>query len=98
MLDRSGNLYLALEHTEYNNLPGTALRASIIKEAMNRSLSRRQILILDCCHSGAISRGTKSAIGNQAVTEGTFEVRGYGREILTSSSSTQLSWKGNTFD
>ncbi len=94
LLDASGSLYLALHNTELALPHGTALRASFIKEVMNDSKSRRQVLILDCCHSGAFARGTKG-LGQAAVTEATFEVRGYGRETLTSSAATQLSWEGN---
>ena len=93
LLDSSGDLYLAFPQSQYDAPLGTTLSASFVKEAMNKSGSRRQVLILDCCYSGAFDRGTKGA-GAPAVTESTFEVRGYGREILTSSAATQLAWEG----
>ena len=97
-LDRAGQLYLAVNQTQFKKLSSTAVWASFIKNEMNNSRSRRQVLILDCCHSGAFGRdssGTKSAVGTEVINEATFDVKGYGREILVSSSATQLSWEGN---
>lgn len=93
--DAAGHLYLALRETEFDLLPGTSVSSTFLKEVMDKSRSRRQILILDCCHSGAFGRGAKSATGAVAVTEATFEVQGYGRAVLTSSGETQLSFEGD---
>jgi len=97
LLDVEGHLYLTLKNTRYDLPFGTALTPSFINTAMNKSRSQRKVLILDCCHSGAFERGTKGSkgLGTSAVTEQTFEVNGYGREILTSSTATQLSWQGD---
>ena len=97
-LDRAGQLYLAVNQTQFKQLSSTAVWSSVIKNEMNNSRSRRQVLILDCCHSGAFGRdstGAKSAIGSEVINEATFDVKGYGREILVSSAATQLSWEGN---
>ena len=97
-LDRAGQLYLAVNQTQFKKLSSTAVWASIIKNEMNNSRSRRQVLILDCCHSGAFGRdssGAKSALGAEVINETTFDVKGYGREILVSSAATQLSWEGD---
>jgi uncharacterized caspase-like protein len=55
-LDRAGQLYLAVNQTQFKKLSSTAVWASFIKNEMNNSRSRRQVLILDCCHSGAFGR------------------------------------------
>ncbi len=94
LLDHRGQLYLALKDTQLNQPLGTALQASFIKDAMDTSLSQRQVLILDCCHSGAFAKGAKG-VGAPAITEDTFEVQGYDRAVLASSAATQLSWEGN---
>jgi uncharacterized caspase-like protein len=44
-------------------LTGTAVPASFLTEEMDASRSRRQVLILDCCHSGAFARGAKGTVG-----------------------------------
>ena len=60
---------------------------------MDSCRSRRQILILDCCHSGAFARGTKGE--QKAITETTFEGSGFGRVVLTASDSTQYALEGD---
>jgi formylglycine-generating enzyme required for sulfatase activity len=61
---------------------------------MDSCRSKRQILILDCCHSGAFGRGTKGA-EQKAVTETTFEGNGFGRVVLTASDSMQYALEGD---
>jgi formylglycine-generating enzyme required for sulfatase activity len=93
VLDKRGHLFLALPETESDNPLGTALSSGFVKQAMDGSGSRRQVLILDCCHSGAFGR-TKG--GATALTEETFEVKGYGREILTATSETEFAWENDS--
>jgi hypothetical protein len=61
---------------------------------MDQSRSKRQVLVLDCCNSGAFSQGTKAATGTSVGTATAFE-SGYGRIILTASDSTQFAWEGD---
>jgi branched-chain amino acid transport system substrate-binding protein len=97
ILDFSGDLFFAVSDTTRSELYATALNAQFIRDVLNKSRSRRQILILDCCHSGAFAAGTKGvAVGAPAMTRNTFEVDGYGREVLTSNAATQFAWEGNT--
>jgi TPR repeat protein len=97
--DEDGQLYLAVSDTDHAELDGTAVIASFIKRVMNKSSSRRQILILDCCHSGAFSSGFKGAkgeeVGTSVGTKSVFETPGYGRIILTASDATQYAWEGD---
>ncbi len=98
-LDSTGQLYLAVAKTNNKRLSTSSLSSWLIKNEMNKSRSRRQVLILDCCYAGAFSRnaaGSKSGLQEPAVDQATFDVKGYGREILVSSSATQRSWEGNT--
>ena len=75
ILDDRGRLFLALKDTQTRLLTATAIAATFISEEMDRCRSRRQILILDCCNSGAFARGTKGA--HKAVTAATFEGNGF---------------------
>ncbi|MEM7714369.1 MAG: hypothetical protein AAF349_12485, partial [Cyanobacteria bacterium P01_A01_bin.68] len=65
--------------------------ASVLHESINDSRSQRQVIILDCCFSGAI------ATGMTAKDDGSIDLQehlgGKGRAILTSSSSTQYSFE-----
>ena len=92
VMDDQGRLYLAAQDTEYELWSASAIPATFITDNMDRSQSRRQVLILDCCHSGAFFRGTKAVTGVKAVTEMTFEGKGYGRVVLTATDTTQYAW------
>src|SRR5258706_6116522 len=92
--DELGSLYLAVRNTIRSRLRSTAIKSDYIREAMDQSRSRRQVLILDCCNSGAVAQGTKAATGVSIGTASAFE-GGYGRIILTASDSTQFAWEGD---
>ncbi len=92
--DEIGALYLAVQNTNRFRLRSTAVKSDFIREAMDQSRSKRQVLILDCCNSGAFSQGTKAATGMSIGTATAFE-GGYGRVILTASDSTQFAWEGD---
>jgi len=93
ILDDRGRLYLALKDTQVNLLKATSIPSSFITDEMDSCRSKRQILILDCCHSGAFARGAKGE--QKAITETTFEGRGFGRVVLTASDSTQYALEGD---
>lgn len=93
--DDRGKLYLAtrLTHkTERGELvKGTAVSASFIHDIMSDCRSRRQVVMLDCCYSGAFAEGLL------AKDDGSVDVRnqlgGEGRAVLASSTSTQYSFE-----
>src|SRR4029078_11904362 len=91
--DEYGSLYLAVKNTDRERLRSTAIKSDFIREAMDQSRSKRQILILDCCNSGAFAQGAKAEIGGSIGTAKAFEGTGYGRVILTASDSTQFAWE-----
>ena len=49
----------AVFDTLHDALSATALPANFLREQMNRCYSRRLVLVLDCCYSGAFTQGTK---------------------------------------
>jgi uncharacterized caspase-like protein len=93
VLDDRGRLYLALRDTQVNLLKATSIPSSFVADEMDSCRSKRQILILDCCHSGAFARGVKGE--QKAITETTFEGSGFGRVVLTASDSTQYALEGD---
>jgi formylglycine-generating enzyme required for sulfatase activity len=95
VLDQQGRLFLAVKDTDRKLLRGTAIPAAFITDEMNNSRSKRQVLILDCCHSGAFARGTKGAPGSSVGTATAFEGTGFGRVVLTASDATQYAWEGD---
>lgn len=94
MLDRNGQLYLAARDTDPDVLSATGVAASFVAELMDDCSSRRQILILDCCYSGAFERGTKSISVGPDQTARAFTGNGFGRVILTASTPTQRAAEG----
>src|SRR6266516_4166793 len=93
VLDERGRLFLALKNTQTSYLKATAIPSSFISEEMDSSRSKRQILILDCCNSGAFVRGAKGE--QKAVTETTFKGNGYGHVVLTATDSTHYAFEGD---
>ncbi len=93
--DEQGHLYLAVRDTERAVLAGTAIEASYVTTRMDRSASKRLVLVLDCCHSGAFGLGAKSAHGATVGTASAFEGTGRGRVVLTATDSTQFAWEGD---
>jgi len=93
--DEQGHLYLALRDTESGLLAGSAIETAFITERMDRSFSKRQVVVLDCCHSGAFAHGAKAAQGVSVGTAEAFEGTGLGRVVLTATDSTQYAWEGD---
>lgn len=91
--DDRGRLYLALRDTEYERLSTTAIASAFLVEHMDDCRSRRQVIILDCCNSGAFARGSKG--DPTAYTADTFAGSGFGRVVLTASDSTQYALEGD---
>ncbi|MBW4578147.1 MAG: caspase family protein [Tildeniella nuda ZEHNDER 1965/U140] len=62
--DDDGCLHLATRTTQLRQsgqiFTATAVPASFIQSCMSRSRSRRQVLILDCCFSGAFAEGMQA--------------------------------------
>ncbi len=92
--DERGKLYLSSCTTKKLNnklVTPSAVAASVLHDNMNDSRSQRQVIILDCCFSGAIAQGmTVKDDGSVNVQE---QLGGKGRAILTSSTSTQYSFE-----
>lgn len=95
VLDDQGRLFLATKDTERKLLRATSIPSNFITDEMNNSRSQRQVLILDCCHSGAFARGAKGVTGATVGTAAAFEGTGYGRVVLTATDATQYAWEGD---
>ena len=88
-----GKLYLAMTDTERGLPLATTVPASFVNETMAACSSRRQVLILDCCHSGAFARGAMFKGGASADVREQFE--GQGRVVLTASNAIQYAFVGD---
>jgi formylglycine-generating enzyme required for sulfatase activity len=92
--DDRGKLYLSTCTTKKLNnklVTPSAVAASVLHDNMNDSRSQRQVIILDCCFSGAIAQGMSVKDDNSVNVQ--EQLGGKGRAILTSSTSTQYSFE-----
>jgi uncharacterized caspase-like protein/endonuclease/exonuclease/phosphatase family metal-dependent hydrolase len=98
VLDSQSKLFLALKDTRANVLRATAISSNFISDEMDNCRSKRKILILDCCHSGAFGRSGLKSGEQKSVTETTFQGNGFGRVVLTASDATQFALEGDRID
>ncbi|MBN3882787.1 MAG: ABC transporter substrate-binding protein [Nostoc sp. JL34] len=96
--DDGGRLYFATRITRQNQL-GELIKASTVSadsvhDIINdsRSRSKRQVIILDCCFSGAFAKDRKGE-DEVFLDFQKIQLGGEGRVVLTSSSSTQYSFE-----
>ena len=95
-----GKLYFATNNTRKkdngNLIWSTAVAASFIQDLMTQSRCKHQVVILDCCFSGAFAAGmTAKDIGKVDIRT---QLGGEGRAVLTSSTSTQYSFEQQESD
>jgi hypothetical protein len=91
--DDQGRLYLAMNNTRREALMFTAISAAQLNDAMDASTSRRKVLILDCCYSGAFPPGRTAKSDEGVQTLERFQ--GKGRAVLTASDATQYAFEGD---
>ncbi len=92
--DEAGQLYFAAPNTRRALPRTTAISANLVNEIMRHSRSQRQILILDCCYSGAFAKGMVAKSGQAIGAQERF--KGHGRVVLTASDNMQYAFEGKT--
>ncbi|MBD2597076.1 SUMF1/EgtB/PvdO family nonheme iron enzyme [Nostoc spongiaeforme FACHB-130] len=95
----NGDFYFSTWETQKNQnklLPFTSVAATSVHRWMNESKSKRRVVILDCCFSGAFAKGlTAKDIGTIALQQ---QLGGEGTAILTASTSTQYAFESDELD
>ena len=89
--DEDGELYFAASNTVLGRLGATAVAAEFVSRRMNRSRSRRVVLLLDCCYAGAFERGLVARAGVEMGIEQQFG--GRGRAVITASSAMEYAFE-----
>ncbi len=92
--DEEGRLYFATTDTDRKFLRTTAVAATLINDVMYTCRSRRQVLILDCCYSGAFARGMTHR-ADETVGTGEYFREGRGQFVLTASDALQYAFEGD---
>ena len=80
-------------NTRRDALTFTAISGAQLNDAMDASRSRRKVLILDCCYSGAFPAGRTAKSDEGVQTLERFQ--GKGRAVLTASDATQYAFEGD---
>jgi len=96
--DDDGNLYFALRDTDRDLLRTTALSADLLAAVLDESPARSQVLMLDCCYSGAIARALRPK-GDEdpaGLAETFGSSGGRGRVVLAASSAIEPAWEGDS--
>jgi uncharacterized caspase-like protein len=92
--DDEGKLYFAASDTYRKKIYSTAIPADFVNSMIKRSKSKRKVLLLDCCYSGAFAKGMVAKAGDKEIhTRDHFD--GYGTIILTASDAMQYSFEGD---
>jgi uncharacterized membrane protein len=89
--DDRARLHFAFADTIHDRLPATAIGADFITDLMDQSPARRILLLLDCCFSGAFTRGMRARAGGQVDVVERFT--GRGRAVITASSAMEYAFE-----
>jgi hypothetical protein len=92
VVDLRRRLYFAARDTVKNRLAASGVEAHWLLDQLEDCRARRQVVILDCCFSGAFAQGSKGdtdlGIGERLLGEGR------GRVVLTASRGSEYSFEG----
>src|SRR3954453_11843055 len=94
--DEDGRLYRPMADTGRAALLFTGISAAKVSDAMDACRSRRKVLVLDCCYSGAFPPGRASKADEGVQTLERFQ--GKGRAVLTASDATQYAFEGDAVE
>ena len=88
--DDNNRLYFATKGTSKDFYKATSVPASFVQDISLECYAKRQVIVLDCCYSGAFAEGWQAkSIGLNLERELGKE----GRVVLTSSTATQTSFQ-----
>jgi streptogramin lyase len=88
--DPRRRLYFAAADTRASRLASTGVDSTWVNDRLDECRARRQILILDCCFSGAFARGSK---GTESLRLDELTEPGRGRVVLTASNANEYSFE-----
>ena len=94
ILGRGNRLFLATGDSNLDTPRTRSISAQEIRDFIEDSRAQRQILVLDCCHSGAFAEHAKAVAPPPAVTPNTFSTGDAGLYVLTAADTLQFAWDG----
>ncbi|WP_445151770.1 caspase family protein [Baekduia sp. Peel2402] len=91
--DDRGELFLAATDTEVDLLSATGVSTQWLNDQITRTRSRRTVVLLDCCFSGAFPFGMRPR--SPTIIDAPDELQGRGRAIITASSAMEYAFEGD---
>jgi len=91
IIAKGQRLFLATGKSSFDRPQARSLAAVEMRDMLEQSRAGKQIVILDCCHSGAFVEGAKGA--TQALTDDTFgSDSAEGQYVLTATDAQQFAY------
>jgi uncharacterized caspase-like protein len=90
--DEDGELYLAATDTDLDLLSATGISAAWLNDRINRTRSRRTVVLLDCCFSGSFPSGLRRRGDGMDAPQ---RLEGRGRAIITASNAMEYAYEGD---
>jgi uncharacterized caspase-like protein len=94
ILGRGNRLFLATSGSNLDTPRTRSVSPQDIRDFIADSRAQHQIVVLDCCHSGAFAEHAKAAAAPPAVTPNTFSSGDPGLYVLTAADTLQFAWDG----
>ncbi|WP_435220635.1 caspase, EACC1-associated type [Streptomyces sp. Tue6028] len=92
--DTRGRLHFVMSDTERDYLSSTAISAEWLGDSMGHSRSRRIVVLLDCCYSGAFPMNALRRDAGPPTVDLAEPFAGNGRVVLTASTALQYAYEG----
>ncbi|WP_217185364.1 Hsp70 family protein [Streptomyces sp. AC495_CC817] len=92
--DTRGRLHFVMRDTELDYLGSTAISAEVVGDWMGHSRSRRIVVLLDCCYSGAFPMNALRRDASPPTVDVAEPLAGKGRVVLTASTALQYAYEG----
>ncbi|MGW0629804.1 caspase family protein [Streptomyces sp. NPDC002758] len=92
--DTRGRLHFIMRDTELDYLRSTAVPAEVLGDWMGASRSRRIVVLLDCCYSGAFPMNALRRDAGPPTVDVAEPFAGNGRVVLTASTALQYAYEG----
>jgi formylglycine-generating enzyme required for sulfatase activity/uncharacterized caspase-like protein len=94
ILGQGNRLFLATAGSDLDTPRDRSISSREIREFIRDSRAQQQIVVLDCCHSGAFADHSKAGAPPPAVTSETFSSGGTGLYVLTAADALEYAWDG----
>ncbi|MEU5114309.1 Hsp70 family protein [Streptomyces longwoodensis] len=93
--DMRGRLHFIMRDTELDYLRATAVPAEVLGDWMGASRSRRIVVLLDCCYSGAFPMNALRRDAGTPTVDVAEPFAGNGRVVMTASTALQYAYEGD---